>query len=274
MGLLWPRKKSLQMVWKVEKGGKTSFLVGTAHFFPYSFEKALQKLIRDARAVLLEGPLDEESHERVVQWGCQGGGAPDICRDLGTVKVSEINRRLRHTPLWRSSLAPYLRLSGTKAAHLVEKHAEGVRPWMAFFRIWSAFLNWAHSMDLEAYHIANRLRKRVVFLETVEEQVAALDKIPYERILEYLNRIEEWDQDEKQFVRCFLAGNVDGLRSVAPHLPTRCEAIIKHRDPVLFERMKPFVDEGECVAFVGVGHIYGIRKRFLNEGYVVSQQVL
>ena len=28
MGLLWPRRKPLRMVWKVEKGGKTAFLVG------------------------------------------------------------------------------------------------------------------------------------------------------------------------------------------------------------------------------------------------------
>jgi hypothetical protein len=76
MGLLWPRGKPLRMVWKVEKGGKAAFLVGTAHFFPYSFEKALERLIRDARTVLLEGPLDEESHERVVQWGCQGQARP------------------------------------------------------------------------------------------------------------------------------------------------------------------------------------------------------
>ena len=145
---------------------------------------------------------------------------------------------------------------------------------MAFFRIWSSFLDWTHSMDLEAYQIAQRFGKKIVFLETAQEQVAALDKIPYERILGYLNRIEQWEEDDRQFVRCFLAGDVDGLRSVALHLPTRYESIIKDRDPVLFERMKPYLDKGGSVVCVGVGHFFGIRKMLLKEGYTVSQHAL
>ena len=262
------------MVWRVEKDGNTAFLVGTAHFFPYRFEKALDKLIRNAGTVLLEGPLDNESMERIVQYGCQGGNTPDICGDLGRVKVDEINRRLQRGLHGKDSSAPYLRFARAKAADFAEKYTEGVRPWMAFFRIWSSFLNWSHSMDLEAHQVAERLGKKIVFLETVEEQVAALDKIPYERILGYLNRVEEWEEDERQFLRCFLAGDVDGLRSVAVHLPTRYESIIKNRDPILFERMKPFFDSGQCVAFVGVGHIYGIRKLLMREGYTVSQEAL
>jgi uncharacterized protein YbaP (TraB family) len=272
MNFPWRREKPLRMVWKVEKSGAFAFLVGTAHFFPHRFEKALAKLIRDVETVLLEGPLDKESMERVVQYGCQGGDSSRICADLGSVKVNEINRRLHHGPAAKGSPVPHLQhLVRQNAGNIVEKHAEGVRPWMAFFRIWSIFLNWSYSTDLEAYQVAQRLGKKIVFLETVEEQVAALDRIPYERILGYLNRIEEWEEDDKQFVRCFLAGDVDGLRSVALHLPTRYESIIKDRDPVLFERMKPFLDRGNCAALVGVGHIYGIRKMLLKEGYTVSQ---
>ena len=271
MNLLWQREKTLRMVWRVEKDGVAAFLVGTAHFFPYPFEKALTRLIEGAERVLLEGPLDNESTERVVQCGCDGDCSRDICRDLGAAKVSEINRRLHHGLPGRGSSLPYLLLGKTKRENLVQKHAEGVRPWMAFFRIWSAFLNWSHSMDIEVYQIAERLGKNIVFLETVEEQLAALDKIPYERILAYLERIEEWKEDDKQFVRCFLDGDVDGLRSVAVHLPTRCGSIIKNRDPILFERMKPYLDKEGSVVFVGVGHIYGITKRLLKEGYLLSQ---
>lgn len=275
MSLLWRREKPLRMVWRVEKNRRTSFLIGTAHFFPHGFEKAIEKLVRDVEIVLLEGPLDKESMQRVVQFGCQGADSSCICTDLGSAKVNEINRRLHHGLGAKASSVPYLQhLVRQNAGNLVEEHAEGVRPWMAFFRIWSAFLNWSYSTDVEAYQTAQRLGKKIVFLETVEEQVAALDKIPYERILEYLNRIEEWEEDDKQFVRCFLAGDVDGLRTVALHLPTRYESIIKDRDPVLFERMKPFLDRGGSAAFVGVGHIYGIRKMLLKEGYTLSQEAL
>ncbi len=142
---------------------------------------------------------------------------------------------------------------------------------MAFFRIWSAFLRWPHSMDIDAYHIARRLGKNIVFLETVEEQLRALDGIPYERILAYLDRVDEWNEDDRQFVDCFLNGNLEGLRSVAVHLPTRCESIMKERDPVLLERMRPYLERQGSVVFVGVGHVYGIRKRLIREGYAVTQ---
>ena len=57
------------MVWQVEKRGRRSRLVGTPHFFPYHFRGTLKRLIGPARAVLLEGPLDEQSMRRVVDAG-------------------------------------------------------------------------------------------------------------------------------------------------------------------------------------------------------------
>jgi hypothetical protein len=36
--------------------------------------------------------------------------------------------------------------------------------------------------------------------------------------------------------------------------------------------MKTFFQEGKTVAFVGVSHIPGIRKMFLDEGYQVTQE--
>ncbi len=72
MNLFWWKEKPLRTVWKVEKAGRISFLVGTAHFSPYRFEKALTKLIQTAEIVLFEGPLDQESMAKVVQYGQQG----------------------------------------------------------------------------------------------------------------------------------------------------------------------------------------------------------
>jgi hypothetical protein len=54
--------------------------------------------------------------------------------------------------------------------------------------------------------------------------------------------------------------------------PTRCESILTKRDPIFFERIKTFFEEGKTTAFVGVAHIPGIRKRFLDEGYKAIQE--
>ena len=62
-------EKKLRMMWKVEKDGKASYLVGAAHFFPYSFKKSLSQYINNAETVLLEGPLDETNMNKVIEQG-------------------------------------------------------------------------------------------------------------------------------------------------------------------------------------------------------------
>jgi len=61
------------MIWKIEKSGRISFLVGTSHFFPYSFRASLTRLLQQAKTALFEGPLDEESMKKVVDAGLHGG---------------------------------------------------------------------------------------------------------------------------------------------------------------------------------------------------------
>ena len=62
------KEKELKMVWEVTKANKKSFLVGTAHFFPYKFKTSLSRLIASAQVLLLEGPLDNKSMEKVVNY--------------------------------------------------------------------------------------------------------------------------------------------------------------------------------------------------------------
>jgi hypothetical protein len=143
---------------------------------------------------------------------------------------------------------------------------------MAFFTIWSAFLNWKHSMDMEAFHIAQKLKKKIGYLETIEDQLAALDEIPFERIVNYLNHIEHWRVHKEVFMKAFLEGDLQKFFSMTGEFPTRCESIITKRDPIFFKRMKTFFDEGKTAAFVGVAHIPGIRKLFLDEDYRVIQE--
>jgi len=57
----WLREKKLRMVWQLEKAGQVSFLVGTAHFSPYRFERALTLLLQRVDTVFFEGPLDDET---------------------------------------------------------------------------------------------------------------------------------------------------------------------------------------------------------------------
>jgi len=272
MNLFWWKEKKLRTVWKVEKDDCISFLVGTAHFSPYRFEKALTKLIQRAETVLFEGPLDRESMARVVQYGQQGRDSPSIYETLDPAAIREINRQLGGRLEANTTAGLYLEIIQPRTSDFLETVTRGVRPWMAFFTIWSAFLNWKYSMDVEAFHIAQKLGKEIRYLETIEEQLAALDEISFERIVRFLNHIEHWKTYKEGFLNAFLAGDLEKFVSMTGEFPTRCESIIMKRDPIFFRGIKTFIKEGETVAFVGVIHIPGIRKLFLDEGYQVEQE--
>jgi hypothetical protein len=272
MNLLWWKEKRLRTVWRVEKGQKVSFLVGTAHFTPYRFRKALMKLIQNADTILFEGPLDQESMAQVVQYGRQGENTPSVYKALDPQAIKELNKQLSARLNPPTTAGTYLELIHSKASNYLETYTLGVRPWMAFLAVWSALLDWKYSMDMEAFHIAQALGKKIRFLETIEDQLAALDGIPFDRIVNYLNHVEKWKIHKDLFQKAFLNAEVEKFVSMTGEFPTRCESIIQNRDPIFFEGMKPFFEAGRAVALVGVGHIPGIQKLFLGEGYQVIQE--
>ena len=127
-------------------------------------------------------------------------------------------------------------------------------------------------MDVEAYRIAQKLGKRVEFLETIDDQLAAMDGIPFERIVNYLNQIEHWKGYRELFLEAFLKGDLEKFVSMTGLFPTRCDSILTRRDPVFFKGMKAFFDEGPTTAFVGVAHISGVTEMFLQQGYQITQE--
>jgi hypothetical protein len=272
MNFFWWKGKPLKTVWRVEKDQHASFLVGTAHFSPYSFKRALIRLIQNGDIVIFEGPLDQESMDKVVQYGQHGEATRSIYEALDPMVVKEINEFLgtRFGP--QTTAIPYLDIIHPTSSDFLKVHTHGVRPWMTFFIIWSAFLNWKHSMDVEAFQIAQKLKKKIEYLETIEDQLTALDGIPFERIVNYLNHIRNWGVHKEVFKKAFLEGDIQQFFSMTGEFPTRCDSILTKRNPIFFKRMKTFFEEGKATSFVGVGHIPGIVKMFLEEGYQVTQE--
>jgi uncharacterized protein YbaP (TraB family) len=272
MNLFPWKEKRLRTVWRVEKNGKVSFLVGTAHFSPYSFRKALTGLVQGSETVLFEGPLDQESMAQVVRYGRQGEDSRSLSDALDPAVAKEINRKLGALQGPTPAAGSYLDLIYPTTPDFLEVHTRGVRPWMAFFTIWSAFLSWKHSMDVEAFRIAQKLGKKIEYLETIEDQLTALDGIPFDSIVNYLNHIEIWNVHKELFMKAFLEGDLQKFSSMTGEFPTRCESIIGKRDPIFFRGIKASFEKRQTTAFVGVGHIPGIRKMFLDEGYRATQE--
>ena len=266
---LLSKQRELRMIWRVEKGGRSSLLVGSAHFFPYHFRGDLRRILNGATTVVLEGPLDEQAMRRVVD---SGRGAGALYNALDAEARSRVLRMLgiSAAPLDAHQLLKEL-IFGRQEEWL-ESELRGLKPWLAFFGIWTRYRarhGWTCTLDLDAARIAAELRKEVRYLETIDEQIAALDRLPLDRIVSFLAR-EDWVEYGERYVRLYLAGDLDGLMEVAQAFPTYCEPIVERRDPVLAERMLPALEEGGAVVFVGVTHCRGVIAALQARQYSVA----
>lgn len=274
MSLWHLREKKFRMVWEVERDGIKNFLAGSAHFFPYSFRQPLIEFIGRTEAVLFEGPLDETNMSKVRQDGIEAKETEKISGLLDKKTLSSISRELMETVPTDSSLTLYADLFNRGKETLIPDEINRLKPWMAFFVIWSQYLKkrgWTYSVDLEALSVARQLNKDVHYLETIEEQIDALNGIPIERIVNFFCKMNEWEKFARRHARRYLKGDIETVASILGDFPSRCESIVEKRNPVMFERMMPFIKKGNAIVFVGTTHIPGIKMMFEEMGYTVTK---
>ncbi|HEY3074596.1 MAG TPA: TraB/GumN family protein [Burkholderiales bacterium] len=256
------------MVWQVERGERRSTLVGAAHFFPRHFRRELRRLIEPARIVLLEGPLDEAATRKVLEAGRGLGGEA-----LYKAAREQIHARLGifSAPLDVHRIVRDL-IFGRQEEWL-EQELRALKPWAAFFGIWTRYRareGWVHKFDLDAAQVAAKLGKDTRYLETIEEQIAALEGVPPERFVRFL-AAGDWRRYNEDYERYYLAGDVEGLAAAAKGFATYCEPVIGRRDAVLAERMAPELDAGGACVIVGVAHCPGVLARLAERGFSVRK---
>lgn len=266
-------ERELKTIWKIEKDGRRGYIAGTAHFSPFRYRRSLQRLIRKAQIVLFEGPLDEQSMRRVVELGSTGEGSIALFERLDAQTITRIRQCTGMTSSGSSPLPPFFPLSAKESDPLYA-HFQKFRPWLAFLNLWTQYLKergWKYSVDLEAFKIAGQMGKEIHFLETIDEQVEALEGVPFERFVAFLKKVHLWDDHTKRQVQSYQRGGLEEIMSGTSEFPTRCPSIIENRDPRFYERMKPYLEKAEPVAFVGTAHIPGLKKLFLRDRYQVTQ---
>lgn len=272
---MWHRKekeKTLRMVWEIQRQRKTSFLVGTAHFFPYSFRTSLRNLMERVHSVFLEGPLDDQSMKKATLAGACEGDCAEIINSMDQVsltKVIEIFLPKGSAPLQFLGVA-----ATTSPRELLISQFKQMKPWLMFFTIYKGFLDrkgWKHSVDLEAYQLAKELHKGINFLETMEEQIEALENMSVDQISDFLNRIDNWDEYIADFTKWYLDGELQSISSNPYKFPTRSTYIIQRRDSILCDRMVPLLERGNVAIFVGIPHVLGITRLLLSKGFSVGQ---
>ncbi len=266
-------RKKLRMVWQVRKLSSESFLVGTAHFSPYSFRESLARLLKESDYALFEGPLDPSSMEKVVAAGTQGQNAASILDQLDAKTLGTIAAVLGLCGLKQGSLLNLRGQVPTPKTCLTEILGS-MTPWMAFFSIYTAYLKkrgWKHSVDMEAYTMAKELGKTIVFMETIEDQIQVLETLSREQMSDFLRRIDSWPIYTRDFMRWYVQGDLAQIARNPSGFPTRNPRVIDHRDAIFCEKMQPYLERGRAAVFVGVPHVAGVRRILIDAGYTVDQ---
>lgn len=266
-------EKKFRMIQRAEAAGKTIQMMGTAHFFPYSFRADITRLLQSARRIIFEGPLDAGSMQQVAAAGRASGAEPHLFDRLRPDAVDRLARVLMPSCLNRLP-SFFANIRCFKAADPLYELVSGMKPWLAFFTLWGTFLQnrgWRCSVDMEAYGLACEMEKPVVFLETIEEQVRVLESIPVEKLVGFLEQADQWPAYAEQYVCHYLEGDLKALLSITTGFPSRRWDVIDRRDRILFERMMANLHEETTVVCVGAPHLGGMGLLMEKSGFRVHR---
>lgn len=267
----FPRQRSFRMLWEVEKGGRKSWIGGTAHFFCFSFASSFRRLFKHVDTVVFEGPLDPSSLAQISEFGQHPEpGAPCLIDILSDEEIRCLERVV-HGP--RGFWARLLNCEWTDGPDVRNLLSE-TRPWMAFFSLWTSYLarhGWSGSVDLEAWQIAQEMGKAVRLLESLQEQIETLENIPIPRIAGFLRDCRSWGRYIRRNVRAYLKADLDGMFGTTVEFPTRTEAVIQRRDARFLHRMKPFIEAGSAAVFVGSAHMINLPGMLADAGFRVRR---
>jgi hypothetical protein len=221
---------------------------------------------------MFEGPLDPDSMAKVVKHGIDNQSSYHIFDDLDRQSIDRITRELAPQCRGRNTFF-ILNLGKFKVENPLYEMVKGMKPWLAFFTIWSNYLEkngWKYSVDLEGYTLAEGLGKKIVFLETIEEQIQVLESLARDRIIDFLKRIDQWHELAQDYVKCYLAGDLEQIKSKGLRLPSRHHSVIDHRDKIFCEKMVEYLEQGNTVAFVGAPHVPGVSELLGEDGYQIK----
>jgi len=266
-----PAQRRFAMLWEIEKNGCRSWIGGTAHFFCYSFVSSFRKLFERVDTVLFEGPLDQASLDHVSEIGrSPEPGSPRLIDALGEEDIRRLERAVC------GPRGPWARLLGLQSSNPPDVRflLSETRPWMAFFSLWTSYLQrhgWCQSVDLEAWHLARDMGKAVRGMETIAEQIETLESIPIPRIVNFFRQCSRWKAYIKRNVRAYLKGDLDSMLGTSTEFPSRTELVINRRDAIFLERMAPFLEEGRSAVFVGTAHMLDLRPMLAEAGFSVRR---
>lgn len=136
------------------------------------------------------------------------------------------------------------------------------------------------ALDLYFFKQAKKGKKDIHGLETVEEQMGAINRMPLEdqkkMLMDAIDGKDEGQGDMDKMLKYYSKGDLDMLQQMADEADYGSEfesALITERNHIMAERLEPLIKEQSTFIAVGALHLpgdEGILKILQEDGYTVK----
>ena len=146
--------------------------------------------------------------------------------------------------------------------------AEAIKPWAAFITLSMPASGNAEPLDLHLMAAATKAGKRVLGLETIEEQIGVFESISATEQLDMLREAvcnyTIFQQELQEMVEAYVARDLaalmqQSLRYASPEKDAFMDKLLWQRNARMAARMTPLLEAGHAFITVGALHLPGER---------------
>ena len=254
-GMLQASAQDQSLLWKISGNGleKDSYIFGTIHLLcqdDLNITPAIQNALDDSEQVVLELDFDDPSMTAKIQQMAmlsEGQNIKDLVTEEEYTTLSEFFQQNIGMPLDNlSMMKPFLLMS---------------------MIIPSALECMPGSYELTLVKLASEADMEVLGLETVEEQMGAIDSFSQEELAEMLlETVENFNETKSEFaemVTVYKRNDAEALYNLMQESMQETsiedfnEVMLDNRNRVWIERIEGFAREKPTFFAVGAGHLGG-----------------
>jgi uncharacterized protein len=262
-------------LWAVKKGNQTHYMLGSAHFLKqenYPLNTALEDAFNHAEVVVVETDLSSMDPEAIGKLFYDKGIYSDGETLQSNVTAETFN----------------IVQGGASDFGFDMNELNQFKPWY----LWILFtlyigqrlgLDDKHGIDKYFLAKAKTTRKKIVGLETVEEQVEFFNSLPPKiqelKLVNTLSSIDDVKSGLEKINQAWLTGDVEALEALtleySQKYPEANKAIITERNRNWLPHIESYLHSLQChIVIVGVSHFVGeqgILRALQIRGYIVDQ---
>lgn len=261
-------KREKSLLWKVEKQGyNTSYLFGTIHVKDervFHFNDSLFSKLDEVDVLVTELDLSTESILAMVE----GMKLPEGKTLQDVMKPKQYER---------------LRDFAEEHVALNFSQLEKFKPFMVLMLTMQKEIpnNTSEAVDMYLYNYAVKIGKKTKALETLDEQLEALDALSIEKIIKSIDEYEsEKGISYEDMILAYQNSDIQAMNELTKLEEAKNEkfmkAIFDKRNKVMAKRIPLMMKESSTFFAIGAGHLAGTKgvlSKLENDGFKITPVV-